>query len=678
MRLPSVRLPATTLLVAAVFLVTVELLRAASPLLDLASADLGVVGAAGLAVAIFAAPLLLGLPVALAGPGRTALGAVAALVVLRLVAQAQDPPTLPVAGAGAAVGIAALVLVVRQAGSGVAATVGVLLGTVADLAVRAGFGTWDPVFRPGFVPWLVTVAIGAGTVAALVAARPAPADATDATDGPEGGQRDAAGVRRAGLAVGAYLALFVLAYGSAPVVASHAGVSLPAATAVLVGTAVAGIELVRRLRLPGGGGAIPEPDRWYAGALALLGLTGGVAAAYWLTGPVVLPAVVVAGLSAAVLLSRALTPRPAAPTGSAPAGSVPAGSARRPAVGYAGAGLAAGLGYVLPVMVYQVHYDLQFPFDNRLVLLAAAVLLGLAGLGTRPPARAEDRQPLLARPATVSLVAALALLVPLAMAATRPATPAPDQTGADASTGTATGTATGAAVRLMSWNLMYGRHPTRGDIDLEAVAAAVEAVDPDVLLLQEVGRGWPIGGGADMAEWLSRRLRMPYEWSPAANGQFGNALLTRLPHSDVEKARLPFGQGPMERSYLATTLHLAGGRELHVVNTHLQHRKENTPTRLRQSEALLAAWGGEPRTVIAGDFNFWPSWREADLWEDAGFVSAQDVTGHGREFTVPSDDPDNRVDWIFGTPDLTFADFAIRSGVTASDHFPLVVTVALN
>jgi endonuclease/exonuclease/phosphatase family metal-dependent hydrolase len=656
MRDVTVRLPAPTLLVAAVFLVTVELLRAASPLLDLATGDVGVVGAARLAVLIFAAPVLLGPLVAVAAPGRAAVGLVLALVALRLVAQAQDPPSLLVVGAGATVGIAALVLVVRLAPTGVAATAGVLLGTAADLAIRAGSGSWDPIFRPGAGPWLVTGAAGALALVALLVTRPA--------------ARDPGGAGRAG-AIGPYLALYLMGYGSAPILAAHAGVALPAATAVLVGTAVVGMELVRRLRLPGGSGAILEPDRWFAGFLALLGLVGGIVLAYWLTGPLALAGVVVAGLSAAVLLARGLSPGPeggvpASPEGGVPAdpaGGGPAGPGRRLGAGFALAGLAAGLGYVLPVMIYQVDYDLELPFDNRLALVGIAVLLGLAGLGTRLPVWDPDRRPLLARPAAVSVLAALALLVPLAMAVTRPSTPEPDQTGA--------------TVRLMSWNLMYGRDPVRGDIDLAEIAVAVEAVDPDVLVLQEVGRGWPIGGGVDMAEWLSRRLRMPYDWAPAANGQFGNALLTRLPHSEVEVARLPYGQGPMERSYLTTTLRLAGGRELQLINTHLQHRTENTPTRLAQSEALLAAWGGAPRTVIAGDFNFWPSWEEADLWEAAGFVSAQDVTGHGAEFTVPSYDPDNRVDWIFGTPDLSFADFAILDQVTSSDHFPLVVTVSV-
>ena len=694
MRDVTVRLPAPTLLVAATFLLTVELLRAASPLLDLATADLGVVGAAQLAVLIFAAPVLVGPLVALAGLGRAAAGLVLGLVLLRLVAQFQDPPTLLLIGAGAAVGVAALVVVLRLAPTGVAATTGVLLGTVADLAVRGGLGSWDPIHRPGGLPWLVPGAAGVvALLALLVTLRAGRAGAPDP------------GAGRAG-AVGPYLALYLMGYGSAPILASHAGIPAPAATAVLIGTALVGMELVRRLRLPGGTGAVPEPDRWFAGFVAMLGAAGGIALAHWLTGPLALAGLVLAGLSAAVLLARALSPhpgsgppgrppRPVAPEPVAPEpvaspaepvdpapepaadqvvepGPEDGGSADRPAagagrrrqgIGFATAGLAAGLGYVLPVMLYQVDYDLQLPLDNRLALVAVAGLLGLAGLGTRPGAREPDRQPLAARPAVLTGVAALALLVPLALVVTRPEVPEPDQTGN--------------TVRLMSWNLMYGRDPVRGDIDLEAIAAAVEQVDPDVLALQEVARGWPIGGGTDMLEWLSRRLRMPYEWAPAASGQFGNAVLTRLPRSDVEVQRLPYGQGPMERSALGTTLQLAGGERLRLVDTHLQHRTGNTPTRLAQTEALLAAWDGTPLTVIAGDFNFWPSWPEAELWEAAGFVSAQDVTGHGAEFTVPSDDPDNRVDWIFGTPDLTFSDFEILDQVTASDHLPLVVTVAV-
>lgn len=625
MELRNVRSSGPVALVAAVFVVTAELVRAVSPSLDHLAGQWGVVDAALLAVVIFGAPALLGPLVAVAGQVRATAVLLLALVVLRLTAQAT--PVLPVLAAGAAVGVAALVLVIGRAAtsrSGMAATTGVLLGGIVDQAIRSAFQTWDPIFRSGALPWLVAAAVVTATVVAFRSEPDAPTLS--------GGRFGVAGV---------YLGLYVMVYGSAGFVASQAGVPLPAASAVLIVTGVVGLELVRRMTLPGATGAIPEPDRWFAGTLALAGLVAGIAVAYWWTGPIVLAAVGVAGLAAAVLMARALTPGPQR-------------SARR--VRLTLAGLAAGVGYVLPVMLFQTHYELEFPFDNRYVLVAAAVVLGLAGIGRRPWPADATRGRLLARPAWGSIVAAGTLLVPLAMVATRPAVPESTQTGTE--------------VRLMSWNVRYGRSDT-GTPDPETIAATIERVAPDVVVLQEVSRGWPIGGGVDVAEWLSRRLAMPYEWSPAADGQFGNVVLTRMPLVTVAAQRLPFVQGPMQRSYLDVTLRLDAGGELRVINAHLQHRKVNSETRLAQSEALVAAWDGDPHTVIAGDFNFWPSWPEPEVFRAAGFQSAQDVTGHGDQFTTATD----RVDWIFGTPDLVFTDFEVMADVTVSDHHPLVVTV---
>jgi endonuclease/exonuclease/phosphatase family metal-dependent hydrolase len=61
---------------------------------------------------------------------------------------------------------------------------------------------------------------------------------------------------------------------------------------------------------------------------------------------------------------------------------------------------------------------------------------------------------------------------------------------------------------------------------------------------------------------------------------------------------------------------------------------------------------------------------------DAGLVSAQDSAGHSGLGTVPAGRPSRRVDWVFGTPDVSFSGFALpAAGV--SDHLPLAVTVRL-
>jgi len=229
----------------------------------------------------------------------------------------------------------------------------------------------------------------------------------------------------------------------------------------------------------------------------------------------------------------------------------------------------------------------------------------------------------------------------------------------------------------MDWNLKYG-NGIHGQLDAPAIAAAIRAQRPDVVVLEEVNRGWPIGGGTDLAEYLSRKLRMAYHWSPAADGQFGNVILTRLPMTEVSAHRLPWVQPPQQRSYLGVTLTLDSGRTVRVMGTHLQHHQENRPTRVAQIGALVTAWSHRPDTIIAGDMNAWPTWPEMQLYRDAGLVSAQDVTGHGAELTSPTPVATNRIDYIWGTPDLRFSDFAVLSDVVVSDHFPLVVTVSLS
>src|SRR3954451_4552997 len=140
---------------------------------------------------------------------------------------------------------------------------------------------------------------------------------------------------------------------------------------------------------------------------------------------------------------------------------------------------------------------------------------------------------------------------------------------------------------LVDWNLHYGVSPLTG-VDLEDIATTIEAQHADVVTLQEVERGWIFGGGADMATWLSRRLGMTIHFAPAADRQFGNAVLSRSGLSDVAIHELPYGDGPQRRSALATTVTTPSG-PLRVTSVHLQHRKSNTETRLDQLAALTAA-----------------------------------------------------------------------------------------
>ena len=575
-------------LVAVLFVVTVELLRASGPLLDQVAGDIGTKAAAVLALGIFVAPGVL-----LVSLRRVSLPVVVViLLVMRLLAQ--FIAALPITGAAAVLGMTALGLAVQRSVDPVAATVGILAGGAVDLAVRSATFTWDFIWV-GW--WGLPMALLTAVAVWLALPTPAPQ--------PEDPLRGRVWT------VGVYLALWTTTLGNPAFLASQTGYPLQAVLLAQLAALAGSAELLRRTW-----------DHWYAGAGVLVGL----ALAWWGHGAVTLAGVLVTQVCATLALARSLAARP-----------------RQRLI------WAYGLFWVLPVLLYQVHYDLPLPFDNRFVLIAFAVPLCLAALGTRP----HFRMPSLVN---VPRLMAVALFVPLLVWITPvDAQAVPESSG----------------IRLMTWNIKYGRDDARGIADPQQIADAIRASGADVIVLQEVSRGWAIGGGVDVASYLSHELGMAFQWGPAADGQFGNLILTNRPLADVHVGRLPYGQGPMRRSFLSARVMLTPSTGIDLVTTHLTHKKENTPTRLAQIDTVLR----ERPMVLAGDLNFWPSWDEPQAFTRAGYVSVQDYTGNGPLWTSPTDRPTNRVDWIWGNDQVTFSEFAVLTNVTASDHFPLIVTV---
>ncbi len=673
-----------------VTLVALEALRMTGPLLDSVVSDHGVLAAAGVALITYVCPALLGILVSVAGARKAVALAVIGLVASRLAAQAMGTPNLWVAGAVAVVALGAVVLVTHLTafapGGAVPAVTGLVLGGAADVALRALLGTWDPVWQPGVVGWIVVAAECVALIYALGEHHQLHPDPYP--------------VGRVG-AVGGYLALWLLILGSPGFLASASGLSLAYATAALLVGALFAVEALSRSALPGGSGRWTDLSGRWAGGFAAGMLTIGVAGALLSTGIAALIAILIGQVGAALTLARVLTPaKPASwargrfsdpaeqraaeqlelseeefeATAAATSDAMGSKLRFRPRSGLGGgfatAGLAAGLCYVLVTLLYQVHYEMPLPFPNWLIPIGAAVLLGVLGLGERPfsppggtAAPSDERAAKRGRLAPLAVLPAMLLLAPVVVLVTTPA-PARESAPAPAAT-----------YRLVSWNLHYAANRA-GAIDPESIALAIEKQRADVVMLQEVSRGWPIGGGLDGAEWLSRRLGMPYVWAPAADGQFGNLILSRLRIVNGSTHLLPRGEGSMNRSYAAATVELSSGRKARLVNVHLTHRESDTATRLAQIKALLKANSRSGPTVIAGDFNSVPGSEEIALLRDAGLVSAQDNTGNGDLLTSPTDRPQHRVDWIFGTPDVHFDDFA-RPRVTASDHFPLAVTARL-
>jgi endonuclease/exonuclease/phosphatase family metal-dependent hydrolase len=562
---------------------------------------------------------------AVAGRRGLLIAGVGGLLLVRLVAQA-FPPALWVALAGVAFGALA-VAALFEAGRGLSGTgfaVATVGGLAGDTALRLAFGTWDPALRTGAVPWLVcALLVAAGGTALLRVLR------LPVIEPPAIGWRDALGAG----ALGPFLALQILVLASPAFVASSGSLPLPAAGAVVL------VAQALSLALLSSGLAVAAVP---GGVCVLGGTVLGVAAAaitgrYGLYGHVAAVAVVAGQVLSAWLLAVACrvplrrggyrrAERRSADTG---------GRAWRIDLG-------AAFGWVLVVAVllpYQMHYRTPLPLPNKVLPGAAGLVLGL--LAAIAAARGG---PLPARSARRAVAAGLAALLPVAVPAAYAAT-SPEGRPPSALPGT---------FRLVTYDIRQGVDGD-GRVDPEAAARAIEAQRPDVVALQEVGRGWPMSGTVDVGAWLARRLGMRLVWGPAADGQFGNAVLTRLPVLASAYGRLPVGGGPQARGYVWARVGV-GGRGADVWSVDVQHGTDRVQTRLAEIGDLLRAWSGAPHTVIAGN-----------LYANGGGPELARLTTPGGLRETAGD---AAVVSVFGSDDLGFDD-------TASTRLAIATTVRI-
>ncbi|MFF2269426.1 endonuclease/exonuclease/phosphatase family protein [Cellulosimicrobium cellulans] len=672
------------LLVVSVTAIVVELVRSSGPLLDHAFSA-GVVTVALTALATYAAPGVLVVMIAarLELTGRVVLLAVAALVVARLALQGLGAAIAAgvdlglvrygVGLATVALGIGVLVLVAAFASGtpardgtdldaarapqgaaepaparpdgrlarGSLVALGVALGALLAGALSAVLGTWDAYWRSDAAAWVVTVAVAVAAVACAWVLR---------------GRAAWPGAR--GLWVlGPFVALAVQVLANPAFAASQAGVALPFAVAALAGAAVLAAWFV-----PWAGRSTRPGSPWLSPAVLVVGVAVVFLAVPRLDGPgtvggwALLALLVLLVPAAARTLALALT------------------KAARPLtwLRLAGAASVAGLTTAVPLLGYQLEYDVPLPVPHTLVPVAAALALAVpavaAGLRTRGASTAQtDPAASGTTPAAASQVAALALGGAVAVLAlvgvTQVHVPTTTSAVADYPVG---------ELRLLDWNLHYGVSADPS-VRLDEMVATIEGSGADVVTLQEVSRGWVLGGGADMATYLARETGMRVVFVPAADRQFGNALLwdpLRGDLADVARHALPYGAGPQERSAISATLD-AAGVPVRVTSVHLQHREENTPTRLDQLETLLADEPVEGAFVLAGDLNAEPGWEEITYLEEQGLESGQDAAGDPDALTSPSVAPAHRIDWVFGSDAMTFRSFEVLDD-TASDHRPLL------
>ncbi|GIG40450.1 endonuclease/exonuclease/phosphatase family protein [Cellulomonas phragmiteti] len=251
-------------------------------------------------------------------------------------------------------------------------------------------------------------------------------------------------------------------------------------------------------------------------------------------------------------------------------------------------------------------------------------------------------------------------------------------------------------MRLATFNILHGRSPADGRVDLDRFAAAVRRLDADVLALQEVDRAQSRSHGADLTAVAADAMGAPHHrfvatlhgepglWV-AGTGQeqpdtaaYGIALLSRRPVRQWHvltlptlrrrtPVRFPGARWPAlvrdePRSALAAVVDDERG-PLTVVGTHLTFIPGWNVRQLRHLVRVTRPLPGA--TVVMGDLNL--------AGEQPARLSG--LRSLVRAPTFPVDVPVRQLDHVLAGPGVHAVGTGEALDLGLSDHRALVVDV---
>jgi endonuclease/exonuclease/phosphatase family metal-dependent hydrolase len=238
------------------------------------------------------------------------------------------------------------------------------------------------------------------------------------------------------------------------------------------------------------------------------------------------------------------------------------------------------------------------------------------------------------------------------------------------------------SVTVGSYNIHWGRR-LRVPRQWEPfdVVDACRRLDVDVLALQEVWR--PDGSpsvaeevaaalGYDVAQvWTARSIVKPKcqlvgrPGDTEGHGDWGQALLTRIPHGPVTDVRLSgFLFDATDRAVLKTEVDL-GDSKVAVCASHFPHVEHMSPL-LRWRLRSVLPDANEP-AVLMGDFNMW-------RWLARFVVPGWHDTVRGA--TWPAHRPVFQIDHLLATAPIAATDAeVVHTG--ESDHLPIRARLSL-
>lgn len=240
--------------------------------------------------------------------------------------------------------------------------------------------------------------------------------------------------------------------------------------------------------------------------------------------------------------------------------------------------------------------------------------------------------------------------------------------------------------------------------NLKKVKDAFRTIEADFIALQEIdfaakrsyfidqqkelaGLGYSFA--AQVVNWDETYVPFPY-WPPSVHfGEVlsGQSVLSKYKIKEQERIVLdrvedmPFWEDAfyLDRIMQVVTI-LMGDKELKLINVHLE--AFDAKTRAKQTEIVIAAYkelSGQYPTVLLGDFNSDPDYENASIQKILDLPNTTCAVSDLSEKTFPSDQTEERLDYIFYNTQFIekISARVITETQAASDHLPVMMKFKL-
>lgn len=230
-------------------------------------------------------------------------------------------------------------------------------------------------------------------------------------------------------------------------------------------------------------------------------------------------------------------------------------------------------------------------------------------------------------------------------------------------------------MKIMSFNTQHCKNYIEGNIDFEIMAKAIVDCGADIVGLNEMRGVGPHPDFTAQTERLAELTGMHCYFAPALHlkkGLYGNAILSKYPIERVENIPIPDPDVKKYNGYYETRCVLKATLEggITVLVTHFGLNPDEQENAVR----TVLAHTVQEKCILMGDFNVVPS--DPVLAPIREKMTDTASAFEGERFSVPSDAPTKKIDYIFVSKDVTVMAADIPA-IVASDHRPHTAEVEL-